>query len=74
MPPHAPTDWQPLIDHLLVQGMAEAIASSYRPIWPFIGAAREQELATPGQLLTPLLNLLATNAVWDACGWPQRFC
>src|SRR5437867_13044478 len=55
MQPQAPPDWQPVVHHLLIQGMQAPIASGDRPVGPDLFATPSQELVSPHQRLAALL-------------------
>jgi hypothetical protein len=56
MEPQAPPDRQPVVHHLLIQGMEEPIAPCNRPVCPCLHATPPQELAPSHQRLASLLD------------------
>ena len=58
MPPHAPPDWHPLVEHLAIQGVEESIALGHGAVGPGIRPAHPHKLSVAGEGGTPLLDLL----------------
>src|SRR5919199_3982538 len=52
VPPYPPARRYPVIQHFVVQIMAEAIARHYCPVRPFLDATRYEKLPTTGQCIT----------------------
>src|SRR4029453_7154506 len=57
MPPHAPTHWHLLVEHLLIQGMAEPVARRTRPPRPDRHPAGLHQLMPTGQGVTLALPI-----------------
>src|SRR5262245_39562619 len=57
MPSHASAHWYLLVDQFLIQGMAEPIASSHRPIRPYRSPTGLHQLVLVGQGVTLHLDV-----------------